>query len=564
MVKSKRSSIGGGDSSSSSAARKDHKEKKQKSKHQAHDDGDDSSQLLAKQAAEEKRRAQAALKALESEDPEERRRRLAADDDDHEGEKAAPFDHREDVVAIGNDGDEEEATASGGGGSKSKKDASSSAPKPNTTVFVSSLPYETTTTDLITHFSFLGPVRTGFVVKDRASGVSKGVGYVTYASAEDAAKAVEELDQGAFGAQGRKIRVDWADKKPSMLERKTKARQQLEQDVPLEGDGHDAQESPRKVVQPRKTPRAAPATKDTPGGAATSSSANDPHAIRTVVLSGIPAGVDKNTLWKKVRKLDGIDGESKESLLYPAPSLSAAGTAAGDAHILFATHQAATAAIAKLHAHVYKGATLSCALKKRVDTNTASGRSNRAGRLIVRNIAWQVTTEDLRTLFLPYGPIVGIDLPVSAPLPSKNKDDKTPAAPRAKGFAFVWFLQRDDAAKAIEGVNGHELKGRAIAVDWALSKERWEEAKATTTATSTKEPETEKDEEAADEEMESSGDDDEEEAEEEDVDMEAGEDEEEQQEEAAFKPTLPAVEEGSTLFIRNLPFEVTEEELRNL
>jgi RNA recognition motif-containing protein len=39
----------------------------------------------------------------------------------------------------------------------------------STTVFVSSLPYETTTTDLITHFSFIGPVKNGFVVKDRVN-----------------------------------------------------------------------------------------------------------------------------------------------------------------------------------------------------------------------------------------------------------------------------------------------------------------------------------------------------------------------------------------------------------
>lgn len=41
----------------------------------------------------------------------------------------------------------------------------------STTVFISSLPYTTTTTDLITHFSFIGPVRAGFVVKDRVSRV---------------------------------------------------------------------------------------------------------------------------------------------------------------------------------------------------------------------------------------------------------------------------------------------------------------------------------------------------------------------------------------------------------
>lgn len=83
----------------------------------------------------------------------------------------------------------------------------------STTVFVSSLPYTATTTDLITHFSFLGPVRHGFVATDRESGKSKGVGYVTYSLKEDAEQAVAELNGSAFGAKGRKIRVSWADEK---------------------------------------------------------------------------------------------------------------------------------------------------------------------------------------------------------------------------------------------------------------------------------------------------------------------------------------------------------------
>ena len=83
----------------------------------------------------------------------------------------------------------------------------------STTVFVSSLPYTATTTDLITHFSFLGPVRHGFVATDRESGKSKGVGYVTYSLKEDAEQAVAELNGSAFGDKGRKIRVSWADEK---------------------------------------------------------------------------------------------------------------------------------------------------------------------------------------------------------------------------------------------------------------------------------------------------------------------------------------------------------------
>ncbi len=83
----------------------------------------------------------------------------------------------------------------------------------STTVFISSLPYAATTTDLLTHFSYIGPVRHGFIATDKESGKSKGVGYVTYSLKEDADRAVTELDGGEFGGKGRKIRVTWADKR---------------------------------------------------------------------------------------------------------------------------------------------------------------------------------------------------------------------------------------------------------------------------------------------------------------------------------------------------------------
>lgn len=164
----------------------------------------------------------------------------------------------------------------------------------------------------------------------------------------------------------------------------------------------------------------------------------------------------------------------------------------------------------------------------------------------------QVTEQDLRTLFLPYGPILGINLPTVASKIPHTDPDKPAPPPRARGFAFVWFLSKNDAEKAIEGMNDKEIKDRKIAVDWALSKEKFEEAKAQ------EEPKAEQEEEK-------------EESSDEDDDEEVGENEDdevdvimEDEEEKPVKPTLPAVEEGSTLFIRNLPFEATEEELRDL
>lgn len=126
-------------------------------------------------------------------------------------------EHEADFIAF----DDTAPTPGAGASSTTEAGSSSKAGKQRqpkaeaSTLFVSSLPYNATSTDLVTHFSFIGPVRHGFVATDRETGKSKGVGYVTYAMREDAERALEELDGGAFGDKGRKIRVTWADRKVS-------------------------------------------------------------------------------------------------------------------------------------------------------------------------------------------------------------------------------------------------------------------------------------------------------------------------------------------------------------
>jgi nucleolar protein 4 len=305
----------------------------------------------------------------------------------------------------------------------------------------------------------------------------------------------------------------------------------------------------------------------------------DSNAIRTLVLSGIPADVDKSTLWKRVRKVDGIDGGVQEGLKYPVEIEVGEGeevkeTLGKTAHIIFTSHGKATDAIPKLHAHTYKGVLLSCVLKKRIESipgagGDTSGKANRAGRLIIRNLAWNTTESDLRSLFLPYGPILGINLPTSASkLPHKDPSKPAPP-PRARGFAFVWFLSKKDAEKAIEELNEKEVKERKISVDWAVAKDKYEEKKkedgdvddkaAVEAVLATEGDETVKEQEEGVEAQAEAEGDDEDEDEDEDEKMEV-----EEEEIKPVKPVLPAVEEGSTLFIRNLPFETTEEELRNL
>jgi hypothetical protein len=63
------------------------------------------------------------------------------------------------------------------------------------------------------------------------------------------------------------------------------------------------------------------------------------------------------------------------------------------AHLIFPHHNDAFVAVKKLHGHTYKGSLLSCVLKKRLDKLVATeghGPSH-AGRLIVRNLSWDVS-----------------------------------------------------------------------------------------------------------------------------------------------------------------------------
>ena len=66
-----------------------------------------------------------------------------------------------------------------------------------------------------------------------------------------------------------------------------------------------------------------------------------------------------------------------------------------------------------------------------------------------------VTETTLRAAFLPFGPIQHIDLPMDY------------AQGIHKGFAFLEFVDSDDANEAIYNMDGAELFGRALTVNVA-------------------------------------------------------------------------------------------------
>jgi len=80
--------------------------------------------------------------------------------------------------------------------------------------------------------------------------------------------------------------------------------------------------------------------------------------------------------------------------------------------------------------------------------------------IYVGNIAHSVTEDVLRSLFEQIGAVKSV----------KIITDKFTGMSR--GFAFVQMETTEDAQKAIEELNGHELEGRTIVVNQARERER--------------------------------------------------------------------------------------------
>ena len=76
-------------------------------------------------------------------------------------------------------------------------------------------------------------------------------------------------------------------------------------------------------------------------------------------------------------------------------------------------------------------------------------------KIYVGNLSYEVSEEDLKEIFEPFGQIES----------AKVISDKFSG--RSKGFGFVEMSSNSEGQAAIEGLNGKELKGRAMNVNEA-------------------------------------------------------------------------------------------------
>jgi nucleolar protein 4 len=175
-------------------------------------------------------------------------------------------------------------------------------------------------------------------------------------------------------------------------------------------------------------------------------------------------------------------------------------------------------------------------------------------KLIVRNLPWSINEpEQLAVLFRSYGKVK------SAVIPKKGG--------RQAGFGFVVLRGRKNAEKAIEGVNGKEIDGRTVAVDWAVEKSVWEDLQQESSevigaddVNEEKEgPAAAGDENGSDQEEADDSDDDLEE--DDDISMADATDDSELEDLGDDKAQAEDERNACTVFIRNLPFSATDESL---
>ena len=224
------------------------------------------------------------------------------------------------------------------------------------------------------------------------------------------------------------------------------------------------------------------------------------------------------------------------------------------------------------------------AVEKKQERQNAIAEARKAPKLIVRNLPWSIkTSAQLEALFRSYGKVKFADLP-------QNKG-------KLSGFGFITMRGHKNAKRAMEMVNGKVVDGRTLAVDWAVDKKQWEQqTKGAQAPDSTHPVQKSEADDASSQEggegEEKDGEKDDEEEEEDDDDMdedlknflknhmqnleeedsdpedpEADEDEDEDEDEsesmeASAPKKAPSTDNSTTVFIRNLPFTTTDEQLK--
>ncbi len=208
-------------------------------------------------------------------------------------------------------------------------------------------------------------------------------------------------------------------------------------------------------------------------------------------------------------------------------------------------------------------------------------------RLIIRNLSFQATQQNVIDKLKRFGPIVEVEIPtvlVNLPISDKmrrklsipDEPGATLSKERMRGFAFITFVCEKDARTAVDNSAGLKICNRDIAIDFSMSKESYlkygkddidNEASTNLQQNEDQQIDSKSDDGSMPEDIEESEDDNNQEEEdhvdsEEDIDDSDVEFRGEETRNIDSKPFDGDVNECKTVFVRGLPFDAASIDLK--
>jgi nucleolar protein 4 len=357
--------------------------------------------------------------------------------------------------------DEQVQAASEGG----KQNGSNSG----ATIFVRNLAFSVTDEQLSSHFEDIGPIKHAFIARNRHTNGSNGFGFVEFAAPSDAATATRKFDGAEWFGRALKVEIAMergtrpeakdakiADERKEDTRQRNREKRQEKSQVKaeirrIESEMGIVKDGQGRVVKQEgeEEDDGLPKRPELPADV-TREDLDASSAGRVLVVSGFTMDVPKDRILASMKRVAPV-----QSILYPAPE-----SLDGDlcARITFETKEAALKACKRFNGKELRG----CKVRALVLQGVAGLK---ASRLIVRNVAFNVTEAALAEAFEKYGRVLGVSLPRSE-------------AGHVRGFAFVQMDGTVAAERALALNGSKDVGSRQIVVDWALSKEDYKRREA--------------------------------------------------------------------------------------
>lgn len=194
--------------------------------------------------------------------------------------------------------------------------------------------------------------------------------------------------------------------------------------------------------------------------------------IATVFVKGLSFGTTEDGLREMFAEIGSLRAVRipRKQAASSSGGVAGPGKSMGYGFVEFDDSASAVKAVKRLQSAVLDGRSLALSLSHRAGAIASSGAksgvqrketasavtaaSKTATKLLVKNLAFEATRNDLRQLFGAFGKLKSVRVP--------RKPDGS-----GRGFAFVEFASAADARTAVQSLGATHLYGRHIVMQWA-------------------------------------------------------------------------------------------------